>query len=251
MTKAAAAIPHVGVRVHARHILAVRPTWTPEEHALALAGLKDEDANVRRAAADALGLHPATENIRPLLDLRHAVPADDTHLLHVVRMALRDQLLSTTAYDHLPREGWEERDARAIADVSLGVPTRRGVLPTCWSFAEVLRRRRRPGDVRPSRRPLRRCGDDVCAPELCPRPIGPAILARQATLLKAILTRNAGAWCGAVEGPAHEWAEQLVGNAPRRQGERKGQGRHRNRRLVAAGNPRKAGGGSRRRQRHR
>ena len=113
----------MGVRVHAQHVLAQRPKWTLAEHGLALAGLKDADPNVKRAAADALGLHPATENLRPLLDLRHAVPAEDTHLLHVVRMALRDQLLDATVWQCIPLKDWTERDARAVADVCLGAPT--------------------------------------------------------------------------------------------------------------------------------
>ena len=54
---------------------------------------------MQRAAADALGRHPDPENIRPLLDLRQQVPADDTHLLHVVRMALRDQLRAAAHWD--------------------------------------------------------------------------------------------------------------------------------------------------------
>ena len=37
---------------------------------LALAGLNDADPLVRRIAAEALGRHPAFENVRPLLDLR-------------------------------------------------------------------------------------------------------------------------------------------------------------------------------------
>jgi putative heme-binding domain-containing protein len=120
---AAANDPAPAVRVHAGRVLADKSQWTAAEYALARTALKDADANVRRAAADALGLHPDADNFRPLLDLRHAVAADDTHLLHVVRMALRDQLRPAAAYDHLPRDGWTERDARAIADVSLGVPS--------------------------------------------------------------------------------------------------------------------------------
>ena len=77
---------------------------------------------MRRAAADALGRHPSTDNIDPLLKLRHAVPSADTHLLHVVRMALRDQLKTKEAWAGLPRAGWKEADERAVADVALGVP---------------------------------------------------------------------------------------------------------------------------------
>src|SRR5262249_30743480 len=112
-----------GVRVHAQRVLAERPALSESQRALALAGLKDSDANVRRAAADALGRHPAPENVRPLLDLRHAVPADDTHLLHVVRRARRDQLRPRSTGARLPLESGDERDRRAVADVALGVPS--------------------------------------------------------------------------------------------------------------------------------
>jgi len=115
--------PDRGVRVHAQRVLSERTTLTAEQHMLALAALKDTDPHVRRAAADALGRHPSAENIRPLLDLRHAVASDDTHLRHVVRMALRDQLRPAANWAKLSSEGWTERDARAIADVSLGVPS--------------------------------------------------------------------------------------------------------------------------------
>jgi putative membrane-bound dehydrogenase-like protein len=114
------------VRIHAQRILAGRPNWTESEHAQALDELVDADANVSRAAADALGLHPDAENVRPLLALHHAVRADlpdDTHLLHVVRMALRDQLRPAGAYDRLPPLDRYGHDARDLAAVSLGVPS--------------------------------------------------------------------------------------------------------------------------------
>jgi putative heme-binding domain-containing protein len=113
-----------GVRIHAERILSERPKLTPPQHALALAGLKDADANVQRAAADVLGRHPdAAKNLRALLDLRHAVPKEDTHLLHVVRMALRDQLRSADSWNELVAQAWSERDRQAVADVALGVPS--------------------------------------------------------------------------------------------------------------------------------
>ncbi len=112
-----------GVRAHVQHILSERTRWTRGQRDLALAALKDADANVQRAAADALGRHPdADKNLRPLLDLRHTVPKDDTHLLYVVRMALRDQLRTADGWKTLMGEGLSGRDAYAIADVALGVP---------------------------------------------------------------------------------------------------------------------------------
>lgn len=89
---------------------------------LAEAGLKDSDPQVQRAAADALGRWPSIDNIRPLLDLLQRVPGPDTHLRHVVRMALRDQLVSDKVWGKLPLASWSERDGQALADVALGVP---------------------------------------------------------------------------------------------------------------------------------
>ncbi len=112
-----------GVRVHAQRVLSERGRLTESQRKRAVAALGDKDAHVRRAAADALGRHPDSENVRPLLDLRRSVPAGDTHLLHVVRMALRDQLRPAETWSKLAGQEWSEVDARALADVAPGVPS--------------------------------------------------------------------------------------------------------------------------------
>src|SRR5262249_32087978 len=94
----AAQCPEAGGRSHAMRVLSERGELSPRMHNLVMAGLKDADAFVQRAAADALGRHLSPENLRPLLAAYHAVPADDTQLLHTVRMALRNQLR--------PAENW-------------------------------------------------------------------------------------------------------------------------------------------------
>jgi putative heme-binding domain-containing protein len=114
--------PDAPVRVHAQRILAERAQLPPPQRELVLAGLRDADAFVQRAAADALGRHPSSDNVRPLLALRHHVPKEDTHLLYVVRMALRDQFLLDAAWQQFPLASLDEADARAVADVSTGVP---------------------------------------------------------------------------------------------------------------------------------
>ncbi len=110
------------VRVHAQRALAEMLPGSGQGASLAIAGLKDADAHVQRAAADALGRRPDARHLRPLLDLRHAVPAGDTHLLHAVRMSLREQLRPAENWKKLGK-GLAEKDARAIADVALGVPS--------------------------------------------------------------------------------------------------------------------------------
>jgi putative heme-binding domain-containing protein len=112
-----------GGRVHAMRVLAERPTLSAVQHGWVLAGLKDADAFVQRAAADALGTHPSVQNMEPLLALRQQVPSDDTHLLYVVRVALRNQLLPAETWAKLPIASWSEKNLSAVADVSAGVPS--------------------------------------------------------------------------------------------------------------------------------
>jgi putative heme-binding domain-containing protein len=111
------------VRVHAQRVLAERARWTSPLRELVLAGMHDPDPFVQRCAADALGRHPAPENVRPLLELRKHIPAEDAQLLHTVRMALRDQLRPDAAWQQLPLSSLSEADGRAVADVCPGVPS--------------------------------------------------------------------------------------------------------------------------------
>ena len=83
-------------------ILAERHPLSPLQRELVVAGLNDPDAFVRRTAADALGSHPASENVPPLLAARQAAPAKDPQLVYTIRVALRNQLRDKGAMDHLP-----------------------------------------------------------------------------------------------------------------------------------------------------
>jgi putative heme-binding domain-containing protein len=112
-----------GVRAHTMKVLAERPELPENLRKLAVTALEDGDAFVRRDAAEALGRHPQAENVAPLLALRHRAPADDTHLLHVVRMALRDQLQVAAVWPKLKIDSWSENDRRAIADAAAGAGT--------------------------------------------------------------------------------------------------------------------------------
>ncbi|MDQ3441515.1 MAG: c-type cytochrome, partial [Planctomycetota bacterium] len=118
----AAADNDAAVRVHVMRVLSETLPWSDAHGMLAVEGLKDSDALVQRCAADAMGMHPHADNVRPLLELRHRVPAQDTHLLYVVRMALRNQLATKGA---LVASGSDlnPQDRRAIMDVVKAVPT--------------------------------------------------------------------------------------------------------------------------------
>ncbi|MCE9607761.1 MAG: HEAT repeat domain-containing protein [Planctomycetia bacterium] len=114
------------LRVHALKLLAERDAAkvSPPDLARIRAKLGDADPFVRRAAADALGRHRNAENIAPLLACWKATPADDTHLIYTLRMALRDHLLLPGMYAQLPSiVASGDAATTQLCDVSLGVPT--------------------------------------------------------------------------------------------------------------------------------
>ena len=111
------------VRVHAQRILGERESLGEGGRSAAVSGLADPDPFVRKGAAEALGRHPSASNLRPLLDAVAKVDRADTHLTHVLRMALRDQLRPLEAWAEVARTAWSDADRAALADVALGVPT--------------------------------------------------------------------------------------------------------------------------------
>ncbi len=159
------------VRVHAMAILADTPRLEPADGGRTLAGLKDASPHVRRAAASAVGRHPAPDHVPPLIALVRASEGDDTHLKHVARIALRDQLTPASTWDKLAAMALSEADERTLADVAPGVPSadaarwllgylqrRAEPLPTRIRFAHHVARygdarpRSRAGRLRPPRR---------------------------------------------------------------------------------------------------
>jgi putative heme-binding domain-containing protein len=113
----------VKVRAHAMQVLAETGKWTDEQRRLALSGLTDSEAHVRRAAAEALAQHPAVDHVKPLMTARQRVDKADNHLLHTVRMALRNQLKAEGAFASLGKDELNERDSRSIADVAIAIPS--------------------------------------------------------------------------------------------------------------------------------
>jgi putative heme-binding domain-containing protein len=86
--------------------------------------LTDDAPRARRAAAEALSLSPAAENVKPLLGLLAEAHVADTHLRHVARMALRNQLHSDKAWAVVDRLGSQSERAQ-VADVLVGLKSSR------------------------------------------------------------------------------------------------------------------------------
>jgi putative heme-binding domain-containing protein len=111
------------VRTHVMRMLAETTKWSEEHRALAVAGLKDADAQVMRGAADALGQHPSPENVRPLLDLLHRAAPADTHLVYTTRVAIRNQFRESDGYAAIEKESLSPQDVDDLASISLAVTT--------------------------------------------------------------------------------------------------------------------------------
>src|SRR5215204_1515442 len=111
------------VRVHALRILAEARALSDVDRAIVGQGLRDTSPHVRRIAVEVLGRHPAWSAVRPLLDLRATAPAEDTHLLYTVRVALRDHLRDPVIFDRVRAAEWSESESRAIADAASGIST--------------------------------------------------------------------------------------------------------------------------------
>jgi putative heme-binding domain-containing protein len=113
--------PSAHVRQHIMRILSEKPVLTESQNGTLRTALTDSDAFVQRAAANALGQHPARANLQPLLALRRQASAKDENLNHVTRMALRNQLRAEGGFSSLGE--LSETDSRAIADVAVAVST--------------------------------------------------------------------------------------------------------------------------------
>ena len=195
------------VRVHAMRVLSERKDLPTSLSQLAQDGLKDNNPFVQRAAADALGTHPAPENIRPLLELRRRIPAADTMLLHTVRMALRNQLRPAENWAKLPNPS-QPGDVQALVDVAPGVPSLEAAAFLHAHFKEASQRF---GDSPRYLNHMARYGSDAVVKDL------PALaqertkdLREQTALFKAML-QGMQARGMQLNEPSRQWAEALVG----------------------------------------
>lgn len=113
--------PNTLTRIHAMKLLAEQSVWSPHLQALANTGLEDSEATVKRAAADALGLHQNTDAIRPLLNALRQASADDVYLRHSCRIALRNQLKAERAFDWIRTQRFTANEIHDIASISLAI----------------------------------------------------------------------------------------------------------------------------------
>ncbi|MDG3002880.1 PVC-type heme-binding CxxCH protein [Paludisphaera mucosa] len=151
------------LRVHGLRILIDRPQLSEAARAFALASIGDESAHVRRAAAEVLGAHADAAFVRPLLKLKRSTAADDTHLVHVARIALRDQLKDAAVWARIAALPLDDQDRADLADVAVAVPA---AAPAAFLLSHVQNFKESAENVARYIHHVARYGDPGLVPEL-------------------------------------------------------------------------------------
>ncbi|MDQ3330586.1 MAG: HEAT repeat domain-containing protein [Planctomycetota bacterium] len=111
------------VRTHVAKLSDQREAWSDEDREVVLRLLGDDDAFVRRAAVEALGRHGDLKSVGTLIDLLEKTPTDDTHLVHTLRIAIRNRMSDARDLATLPIEQNSPFELRTIAGVAPAVKT--------------------------------------------------------------------------------------------------------------------------------
>jgi putative heme-binding domain-containing protein len=111
------------VRIHLVRILGETPNWSPAVAEVVRAKLKDKNPFVQRAAAEALGRHPSSLNLQPLVQLWKSAPEADVQLIHATRIAIRNQLRPADAINQIAGVKLGREELERVAEIALAVPS--------------------------------------------------------------------------------------------------------------------------------
>src|SRR5690606_13554719 len=114
------------VRTHVARLIAERPKWTSLEREIALDLLDDADPFVRRAAADAIGCHGQLSAVDSPLGHPESTPKSDDHLIHTIRVAVRNILAASNETAELAIGNRSPSELRPIASIAPAVKTKAG-----------------------------------------------------------------------------------------------------------------------------
>jgi len=124
------------VRANWVRAVAELPRWNEQISDDVRKLLADEDPQVRRAAAEALGRHPDSAHIAPLVELWSKTPPEDSLLIHAIRIALRNELRSENAFERIAGMGLSLVDVTHVAEIAMAVPGEAGA----WFAFDHVRR---------------------------------------------------------------------------------------------------------------
>lgn len=109
------------VRIHLVKALAETSNWNATRTKIVRNAIQDADPFVRRAAAEALGRHPDSDNIQSLVKLWKSTSPDDVQLIHATRIALRNHIRAATDAEQFSKLPLSKEELASVAEISLAV----------------------------------------------------------------------------------------------------------------------------------
>ncbi len=110
-------------RVHAIKIAGERKQWSTNLLSIISKSLHAENGHIRRAAAEVLMTRPDNRVLQPLLTRLEHTPAEDTHLRHLLRMGIRNQLVRDGKTLFAASAAWPDHQRKAVKEIALAVNT--------------------------------------------------------------------------------------------------------------------------------
>ena len=121
---AATVHPEAIVRVHAQRLLAETLIAGDKPAGWILDGFKDKEPMVRRAAVQAAASRPAQRLLHPLLALYQSTSRVDVHLLHSIRIALRNHLRNDEWFRGLMARELSVQESNLLISICLALKNR-------------------------------------------------------------------------------------------------------------------------------
>jgi putative heme-binding domain-containing protein len=105
-----AAHTHPQIRLHTMRILLEEKPEYEQSYPLVIAGLKDQDAHVQRAAVEVLLKYPSMDAVESVLSLLQSTAATDTHLTYTARLCLRNLMRNESVIKQVVARQWSPEE---------------------------------------------------------------------------------------------------------------------------------------------
>ncbi len=116
--------PDLLVRIHAHRILGNRREFSPQHFEWTRNGLVDDQAHIRRVAAENLIVHHDPAMIRPIMTALLETSDQDSHLQYALKHAFFRHAQQPEIAAFIAAESWSDQEADEVALVFSDVPSR-------------------------------------------------------------------------------------------------------------------------------
>ncbi len=111
------------VRTHLARQMGEQSVWSEQNRAVMLRLLSDSNSFVKRATAEATGLHPNLLSFTPLMETLATTTAEDTHLIHTLRIALKLHLQDPEILSQLHIAEFSPTEKTELIGILQAIPT--------------------------------------------------------------------------------------------------------------------------------